>query len=85
MTPHALAILTLVQSGIALAPDIIRYAADVKNFIAAMFANSVISAQDQNALDARITELCVARLRGDVPPHWRVESDPTPDSPQSPV
>ena len=76
MNPQALAIYGIIQSGFAVAPDVIRFAAVVKQFVDDMFTNSVISAADQNELHRRVTLICTAHLRGETPPHWQVEPDP---------
>ncbi len=71
------AILTLIQSSIAVAPDAIRLAADFKDFIDALFTAKVVSKDEQDQLHARVTESCLARLRGEIPDYMKVEPDPS--------
>ena len=68
--------MSAIQGAIAIAPDVIEAAAAARQFIAALFSAKVLTADEQNTLFGRITELCAARIRGELPPHWKVEPDP---------
>ena len=68
--------MTAVQGLIAIAPDVIAFAAKVRGWIAEMFSSGLISAETQNALNNRVTEICRAVLNGEVPVHWTIEPDP---------
>lgn len=76
MTAQVLAWMTAVQGLMTLAPDVILFAAKVKGWIADLFQSGLITAETQNALHARVTELCRATLNGETPAHWLVEADP---------
>jgi hypothetical protein len=76
MGATAIAIMAAIQGGIAIAPDVIKLAGAAKDFIAGLFSSGVITASEQNEMNARVTELCVARLKGELPDHWKVEADP---------
>jgi len=76
MTPQALAIMAAIQGAIAIAPDVIKLAASAKTFITDLFGSGVITAQEQNDMHTRVTALCIARLKGELPAHWAVEPDP---------
>lgn len=76
MTPLALSIMAAIQGALVIAPDVFEAALAARQFIASLFTARVLTAAEQNALFGRVTELCVARLKGEVPPHWRVEPDP---------
>lgn len=87
MTAQVLAWMTAIQGMLTLAPDVIALAAKVKQWITDLFTTGVITAEVQNALHARVTEICRATLNGETPEHWQVEPDPEPipDQPQAPV
>lgn len=76
MTTQVIAWMAAVQGMLAMAPDVIALAAKVKGWINDLFTTGVITAETQNALHARVTELCRAALNGEVPAHWQVEADP---------
>lgn len=76
MTPLALAIMAAIQGAITIAPDVIEAAMAARQFVAALFTAKVLTAEEQNALFANITTLCTARLKGELPSHWKVEADP---------
>lgn len=76
MNASVLAWMSAVQGLIAIAPDVILFSAKVKGWIADMFSQGVIDADTQNALNARVNNICAALLSGRLPEHWQVESDP---------
>lgn len=65
-----------IQGLLAAAPDIIAFAGKVKQWIADMFTSGVITAEQQNELNDRVTEICRAALNDELPSHWKVEPDP---------
>lgn len=65
-----------IQSLMNVAPDVIAFSAKVKNWIDDMFSAGLIPAETQNALHARVTDICRNVLNGTVPAHWQVEADP---------
>ena len=73
---NALTIIALIQAGMAAAPDVIKFAASAKAFIESLFTSKAITAEQQNELYAFVDDRCAARLRGETPPHWKVEPDP---------
>lgn len=73
---QALAIMAAIQGAIAIAPDVIKVAAAAKDFISALFSGGVITKEEQDSMHSRVTALCVARLKGELPPHWAIEPDP---------
>lgn len=87
ITAQVVAWMAAIQSMMLLAPDVIRFAAQAKQWVDDLFGLGLISAEAQNALHARVTAMCRATLNGDVPDHWKIEADPEvkPDSPQAPV
>lgn len=76
MSPQVLAWMSAIQGLMAIAPDVILFAADVKSWIANMFSRGLISAEVQNALNGRVNDICGAFLTGKVPTAWQVEEDP---------
>lgn len=76
MTAQVIAWMTAIQGMMALAPDVILFAAKVKGWINDLFTSGLISAEVQDALHARVSEICRAALAGETPKHWQVEPDP---------
>jgi len=76
MGAQALAIMAVIQGAMAIAPDVIAFASTARNFIAGLFTSGVITAAEQNAMADGVQALCIARLKGELPPHWKVEPDP---------
>lgn len=76
MTAQAIALMAAIQSLMAVAPDVIAFGYKAKGWIDDMFSLGLIPAEVQNALHARLTELCRAALNGETPKHWQVEPDP---------
>lgn len=76
MPAAVIAWMAAIQGLIAVAPDVIAFAAKVKGWIADMFSSGLITKETQDELNARVTEICRATLNGDVPIHWTVEDDP---------
>jgi hypothetical protein len=76
MNPAIIALMAAIQGLISAAPDIIAFASKVKLWINDMFSSGLITATEQAALHARVTEICAAALNGKVPSHWQVEADP---------
>lgn len=87
MGAQALAIMSVIQGAFAIAPDIIGFATTARSFIAGLFTSGVITAAEQNEMAERVQALCIARLKGELPQHWRIDPDPVPvpDAPQAPV
>lgn len=76
MTASVIAWMAAVQGLMAVAPDVILFAAKVKGWINDLFSTGVISADVQNALHQRVSAICAATLTKQIPPHWQVEADP---------
>ena len=76
MTAAVIAWMTAIQGLMAVAPDVIVFAAKVKGWIGDMFMAGLISAEAQDALHARVTAICAATLNNQLPPSWEVEPDP---------
>lgn len=89
MTAQIITWMTVVQGLLAIAPDVVLFAAKVKGWINDLFTSGLITAEAQNALHARVTEICRATLNNETPVHWQIEDDPAPvpvpDVPQAPV
>lgn len=77
MSPQMIAWMSAVQGLILIAPDVIRFSAKVKDWIADLFSAGVISVEQQNELYARVNEICRATLSGQLPDHWKVDPDPS--------
>jgi len=60
---------------ISAAPQIESIVTSAKNLIDAMFTAKLITADQQNALKARVDADCALALAG-LPVHWQVEPDP---------
>ncbi len=76
MPANPILLMAAIQSGLAAAPDVLRFAVTAKSFIEGLFTAKVLSADEQNQLFAFVDERCAARLRGELPKHWQVEPDP---------
>lgn len=73
---QVLAWMAAVQGLMNVAPDVIAFAGKAKQWVDDLFSQKMISAEQQNALHARVTEICRAALLGQEPSHWQVEADP---------
>jgi hypothetical protein len=71
------AILQIIQLALAATPKVIDLARDTKDWVDALFRAGVITAEQQNAVHAYVDAVCDAALRGEPPPHWSVEPDPS--------
>lgn len=76
MTPQVIALMAAIQSLMLVVPDVIAFGYKAKGWIDDMFSLGLISAEVQNTLHARVTEICRAALNGETPKHWQVEPDP---------
>lgn len=76
MSPAVLMWMNALPGLIAAAPDVIAFAGKVKQWISDMFTSNLITAEAQNQLNDRVTEICRAALNGEVPSSWQVEPDP---------
>jgi hypothetical protein len=68
--------MAVVQGLMAVAPDVIAFGGKVKQWVDDLFSQRLISAAQQDALHARVTEICRAALLNQTPSHWQVEADP---------
>ena len=68
--------MSAIQGLIAVAPDVISFGSKVKQWIADMFSQGLLTADQQNVLHKRVDDICGAVLTGQLPPHWTVEADP---------
>jgi hypothetical protein len=65
-----------VQGLMAAAPDIIAFGGKVKGWLQDMFGSGLITKQQQDDLNQRVNDICVAALTGKLPASWQVEPDP---------
>jgi hypothetical protein len=70
-------IITLIQAGIKLAPDVIEFYAKAKRFIDSLFARGAIDAETQAKVRDFVDACQTAALSNQPPPHWTVEPDPS--------
>lgn len=76
MPALALLILQGLQAAIAAAPQIKSIIENGKALFQSLFDAGLITAEQQNKLEAHVDEVCRAALAGEVPPAWQVEADP---------
>jgi hypothetical protein len=76
MPPVAIIVIQAIQAAIAAAPRVIEVVQKGKEFIASLTSAGVITAEQQNALDARVDTIAAAFANGQTPPAWSVEPDP---------
>lgn len=65
-----------VQGLLLIAPNVEKFATQVRQWIADMFAAGLITAETQDILMARVDEICAATLAGQELDSWKVEPDP---------
>ena len=68
--------MTAIQGLIAIAPDVLTFAAKVKAWVKDLFDQGIITEETQNALRERVDTVCAHTLLGEELPHWTVEADP---------
>ena len=70
-------IIGLIRAGIAVAPDVEKFAVQAKEFISTLVSTGIIPAEKQNIISSHIDDLCAAHKAGNLPPEYVVEKDPT--------
>jgi hypothetical protein len=71
-----LALVSIIQSAIAAAPQLVSLVTSAKAFIAELFGAGVITKAQQDQLHAHVDAICSAVLTGKEPPEFQVEADP---------
>ena len=79
MPPTVLMALDGLEALIQAEPQIASVVSAVKNLITGLFGAGIITADQQNALHARIDAVAAAAQAGQVLPEWTVEPDPPAD------
>lgn len=74
--PDILFIIGLIRAGIAVAPDVAKFAVEAKQFIATLVGSGIVPASVQNSVSSHVDELRDAHLAGNPPPEYQVEADP---------
>lgn len=73
---EAAAILALVEAILAASPTIVEGVGKAKNAIQALFEADLITAAQQDALNALVDARAQLARAGVVPEHWKVQADP---------
>lgn len=76
MPPIAILVLNGLTAALTAAPQITELVVKAKDFFASLAGNGLITAEQQDQVDARIDQIVEAAKQGRLPASWDVEPDP---------